>query len=235
MWRDACKKLKFKIHAVLLETPKLGNRPRCFNTLGTAFAIKGKPEPLFLTNAHVVCKDSGEIRNEKYLVLTAFLPGPSAVQSYIRILHLEKTLDIAVVRALSGKDDISPVTFAEPSILERGTAVASIGFPIPPRPELYQGGGGLHVVQRLATGFISQPSIKQHFPPAAKELEHYEINMLSYPGLSGAPVFNIEGLVIGMNRGSLLHKKNIAAYAYAIRAPEIIEFLQKNNIRVDIK
>jgi hypothetical protein len=58
--------------------------------------------------------------------------------------------------------------------------------------------------------------------------------MLSYPGLSGSPVFDIEGRVIGINRGSALFLHNIASYAYAIQSPEIIECLGKNHIEIEL-
>jgi S1-C subfamily serine protease len=235
MWRTAYKKILYSVHAVLLETPKSGTQPKYWQTIGTSFSIKGKPNPLLITNAHVVCNENGIPYNEKHLALAAIMPEGKAGVAGVGIRFIEKSLDIAVFEVSKEALDIVPATFAKPAVLEIGTAVASVGFPIPPKPKLRLGGGSLTIIKRLATGFISTHDMKPEFDRESSELKHYEINMLSYPGLSGAPVFDIKGLVIGINRGNILiSRDNFAAYAYAIRGPEIIEYLEKNNIKIEI-
>ncbi|MGA2587155.1 MAG: serine protease [Candidatus Aminicenantales bacterium] len=235
MWRTAYKKISYSVHAVILETPKSGTQPKYWRTIGTSFSIKGKPNPLLITNAHVVCNENGIPYDEKHLALAAFMPESKAGVAGVGIRFIEKSLDISVFEVSKEAVDIVPATFAKPAVLEIGAAVASVGFPIPHQPILRPGGGSLTITKRLATGFISANDMKPEFDRESAELTHYEINMLSYPGLSGAPVFDVNGFVIGMNHGSILTSGgNVAAYAYAIRGPEIIAYLERNNIKIEI-
>jgi hypothetical protein len=235
MWRAAYKKILYSVHAVLLETPRSATQPRYWQTIGTSFAIKGRPNPLLITNAHVVCAPNGTPYDQKRLVLAAIMPESKAGIAGVAIKSIEKNIDIAVFEVSKEAFDIMPAVFAKPVVLEIGTAVASVGFPIPPKPKLRPGGGSLDIIKRLATGYISIHDSKPEFDRETRELKHYEINMLSYPGLSGAPVFDINGFVVGMNRGNILvGGGNVAAYAYAIRGTEIIEYLKRNNIEIEI-
>jgi hypothetical protein len=163
MWQEACKRFTHSVHAILLETPRAGRRPRNIETIGTSFSIKGKPDPFFITNAHVICKESGEAYDEKNLILAPYLPDGKGAACGIGILFIEKSLDIAVFRASEDAESAVPAVFAKPTILEVGTPVASIGFPIPPKTELYPGGGKFKIIKRLATGFISGNNMQINF------------------------------------------------------------------------
>lgn len=235
MWRAAYKKILYSVHAVLLETPRSATQPRYWQTIGTSFAIKGRPNPLLITNAHVVCAPNGTPYDQKRLALAAMMPENKARVAGVAIISIAKNIDIAVLEASKEALDIVPAAFAQPVVLDIGTSVASVGFPIPPAPKLRPGGGSLDVIKRLATGYISSCDTKPEFDQETTGLKHYEINMLSYPGLSGAPVFDINGSVVGMNRGNIAFGEgNVAAYAYAIRGIEIIEYLGRNNIKIEI-
>jgi S1-C subfamily serine protease len=233
MWRNACKRLYYSIHAVLLKTSRSGNTPLSWHTNGSCFRIKNEPEPLFITSAHVVLDEDNRPYDENDIALVLFLPGKRAAPCSVQIIFIEESSDIAVLRAAKEAQDTVPALFSEPCILEIGSAVASIGFPIPPPPETHLGGGRLKVIRRLSTGFISSADISVNFNQATENLKHYEINMLTYPGISGAPVFDIHGLVVGINRGGLLVGQSYTAYAYAIRSPEIFACLRQNKIRIE--
>jgi len=235
MWQKGCEQMLYSVGAILLKTPAAGNQPMRWNTIGTSFMIKGKPDLFFITNTHVICNKDGKDYNEKDLALVTFLPGPRAAICGIKIEFVEKGLDIAVLSSSKEGEDAKPVLFAKPSVLGMGSSVASIGFPIPPAPKTIDSKrGSLTVVKRLSTGFISSIDFRPNLGPAVADLGHYEINMLAYPGLSGAPVFDINGLVIGLNRGGLKYYGNFAAYACAVRSAEIIACLKEHNIEVEL-
>jgi len=234
VWQKACKWFSYSVQAILLKTAKPGDRGLIWQNIGTSFAIKRKPNPLFITNAHVICSDNGEPYDNKNLAFVTHLSSDKAVVCGISIKIIEKTLDIAVFEASKEGEDILPVRFADPTVLQIGTSVASIGFPIPKDPILTPTGGQLTTNRRLATGFISSNECLVKFDQLTRALKHYEINMFSYPGLSGAPVFDINGFVVGINRGSRLFETNIAAYGYAIRGHEIIMCMEKNGIEIEV-
>jgi S1-C subfamily serine protease len=243
MWQKACKRFSYSVQAILLKTAREGGKGFIWQNIGTSFAIKRKPNPLFITNAHVICSNNGEPYNNKNLAFVAHHSSEKPIICGIDIKFIDKTLDIAVFEASKEGEDISPVIFAEPTVLQIGASVASIGFPIPENPKLTPTGGQLSTNRRLATGFISSNECLSNFGILTKELKHYEINMFSYPGLSGAPVFNIDGFVVGINCGNLsyieqvgssLYSQHVTAYAYAIRGHEIIMCMEKNGIEIEV-
>lgn len=230
MWRSACKIISCSVHAVLCEIPESSRHPRHWRTLGSAFAIRSEPQPFLITSAHVVCDDAGIPLKDKRLALMAFLPNTRGAVAGIAVRYLSKEYDIAILEASTNAKEIVPMTFEPPSVLEVGTAIATMGFPIPDEPETHPGGGSLLVEKRIATGFVSRPDIKANFDRESESLLHYELNMLTYSGLSGAPIFDICGFVVGMNRGGMEFCNIPVAYAYAVRGIEIIKYLSENHI-----
>ncbi len=226
MWQKACKRISYSVQAVLLETREKGSKAVRWDNVGTSFAIGGKTGPFFITSAHVVCDLNGKPCDPKRLALSGHINGKKAVICGVGIVHIDQSIDIAVLEGSREGEAILPVTFAGPNILSVGTPVASMGYPIPAEPELTESGGHLTTARRLATGFVSAGDSLPEFDSQTAKLNQYEINMFSYPGLSGAPVFNLDGRVIGMNRGSLELRGHEAAYAYAVRGVELVKWLK---------
>jgi hypothetical protein len=55
--------------------------------------------------------------------------------------------------------------------------------------------------------------------------------MFGYPGVSGAPLFDTSGHVVGLMRGTRLHNgEAVAAYAYADRLHDILRFLRESGV-----
>jgi S1-C subfamily serine protease len=201
MWRAACKQLIASVHPVLRKSqPKPG--VDVWQTIGSAFCINHDFNPTFITNAHVVHDGHGNPIKDNSLALVALAPGGAPAGLSVRMFDRE--LDIAVCEASKEGSVAQPVSFCGVPLLETGTAVASMGFPIPEQPELSPAGGTLIINKRLATGFLSNQGMvaKMVDWPWTDSLLHYELNLLSYPGISGGPVFDIEGRVAGVNRGS---------------------------------
>jgi S1-C subfamily serine protease len=229
MWRPACAKLDKSVHPVLVKTGSKGGLDS-WEVIGSAFCINHKYNPTFITNAHVVVDDHGNQIPDASLALLALAPGGGIAG--FSVMLLSKEFDVAVCEASKEAAVATPVSFAGSSPIEIGAAVASLGFPIPERPEVTPRGGTLYVSERLATGFVSNNGTLAKMPDWhwTDKLLHYEFNMLSYPGISGGPVFDIEARVIGVNRGSRLHQGHVAAYAIGVRNEELLPLLSKHRI-----
>jgi S1-C subfamily serine protease len=231
MWEFACEKLSSSVHAVLLETPEGENQNRLFQTIGTAFTIRHGPSPLLITNAHVALDPDAKPYPGKLLTVAAFLPNKTRVVAGAAVRYFSLKYDLAILEASANADDMTPVEFYPTDKIETGKPIAALGFPIPPLPESSSGKGSLLITRRFSAGFLSQDDTPGDFgDKESKELHYQEINLLSYPGNSGSPAFDIAGRVIGMIRGAIKFEEKVAAYAYVIPAKYIRDFLASNHI-----
>jgi len=157
---------------------------------------------------------------------------PESAAAGISVWTLIPELDLAVLRAGSEAARAKPIVFAGRGLLPPGRPVAGLGFPTPDRPVMHTTGGQLTVSRRLATGYISG-EVTARFedaPWTAEDLPHYEVNMLSYPGLSGSPLLDVEGRVVGVNRGIRRHGQQIAAYSFSLRNQEVCRLLEERGM-----
>jgi S1-C subfamily serine protease len=228
-WESAIERMKHGVHAVISKGIFKG-RP-AWMTLGTAFLISLDPHPTLTTNAHVVADITLSIRQELALGVFAY---PSAAAAGLRVRMLEPGLDLAILDASPEAAIGKVMTFSDKAPLPAGTAIASLGFPIPQAPVLTETGGRLSINLRLATGFTSSPDYRglffQDAPWTTPDLQHYELNMLSYGGISGGPLFNLDGKIIGVVRGGLQYNQQVAAYTYSLRNGEVLEFLESKGV-----
>jgi S1-C subfamily serine protease len=222
-WEIACERMMNSIHAVISESVFEGI-PR-WRTLGTAFLISLNPYPILITNAHVVADKTRNLRQG--LALTVF-GYPSAAVAGLRVQVFAPELDLAVLRASPEAAIGKVVTFSNKVPLPRGAAIASLGFPIPETPKFTESRGNLRINLRLAAGFISANEfsgfVAQDYDWPPHDLLHYELYMLSYRGISGGPLFNIDGQVVGLIRGGQ------EAYTYALRNSEVLQLLESNGV-----
>ncbi|MGB7934338.1 MAG: serine protease [Gammaproteobacteria bacterium] len=232
MWQNAVKINEVSVGALIRECK--GKRGEySWRTVGTAFRIKSLPHPTFLTCAHVLVNGHG-IEIGKHALVSGF-PFISSNQPMIAGVRIEKiSLDIDAAIFICGNEASgTPIQGMNNTILPRGTPVASIGFPIPAKPIKTEKGGHFSVNQRFAAGFISSHESHARLvdtPYTRLDLLHYEMNMFCYPGLSGAPLFNLDGLVVGMVRGTALMENEktspvVVNYSFADRSDELLEFL----------
>ena len=230
MWQQACAGLDRSVHAVITQVPATSAVPMHWRTLGTAFAIDHEHNPTFLTNAHVVINAQGQPRTDLALAIL----GNSGAIAGASVRILELGLDLAVVEASTEAAQAVPVTFASRTPPKVGTSVASLGFPIPEAAIHTPTGGQLSIRRKFAQGALSNPLIPcviPTYPWAPADLYHYELNMLYYPGISGGPLFDIQGRVLGVNRGSANIGSQIASYAFALRNAEVLDLLDTHHIK----
>jgi S1-C subfamily serine protease len=147
------------------------------------------------------------------LVLAVLPPGGGqAVVAKLKLRDLTKEMDLAIIEASPEAAAVPPVTFAPRDVLPIGAAVAATGFPIPDLPILdpSKGVGQLLISRRLATGYVSNYAAEgktNDWPFVPDTLYHYETNMLTYGGISGGPVFDFNGRVVGLHRGGRTHEE----------------------------
>jgi S1-C subfamily serine protease len=228
-WETACERMTNSVHAVISKRIVKGNP--LWITSGTAFLISLDPYPILVTNAHLVADKNRNLRPEIALGVFSY---PSAAAAGLRVRVFAPELDLAILRASPEAAIGKVVTFSDRAPLPRGAPVASLGFPIPAAPRLRESGGSLSINLRLATGFISSSDHTglsfDDAPWTPNDLPYYELNMLSYPGISGGPLFNLDGTIVGVSRGSRTYNQQIAAYAYALRNREVLQLLEDNGL-----
>lgn len=230
MWRHAYQRLSSSVQPVIQRLDATDKHPLVYVTVGTAFCINQHYNPTFITCGHVVADGQGEpLRN---LVTMGMYPGTGrrpAPAAAFSVLALDKELDIAVLEASKEAAVAVPVVFAE-EVVQGGLSVASLGFPLPPSPEFSDGSGRLPIAKRLATGHVSTNEAQcviPDWPWVDKSVLHYELNMFVYGGISGGPVFDLDGRVVGVSRGSQQEATSTAGYGYATRNIELFDVLER--------
>lgn len=243
MWRDAVEEIEPSV-AVVLEnlSVDLGDDEfELWHVLGTAFCIHNDDHPLFLTNEHVArethklnlevedAPEAEEIAGEelegsrKELALVG-RPGQGgeALAVGAEIWQVERNLDLAILASSPGGTRFTPAVFSENN-LRTGAPVATMGYPLQKQPELEPGGGRLELVRRFVAGWVGSQVPRE--TDGGGEFPHYEIDIKSYPGISGAPCFGTDGRVTGVMRGSFMHG-DAAVFGYAVRNQELLPALR---------
>jgi S1-C subfamily serine protease len=196
---------------------------------GTCFLLNSRNQ--FLTNAHVVREANGCNREKLKICMRV---DPDVFLEDAQIVAVGTDVDLAVLEVQQvGKT--RSVVFGGPELPSIGSAVATMGFPVPDTHVTSASTGEVRMGRRLSTGFVSNWAYDMAFPPHDPvRRTHTELNLLSYGGNSGAPVFNLTGAVIGVNRGSRLHGQQVSAYSYAIRNRDTFSFLHANGVEFTV-
>jgi|SRR5688572_20998871 len=211
-------------------TPHQGREVR-----GSAFLVSRSDPPILLTCVHVVADEHMNVHPELSLACNFSMRPDVQHLAEARVEDLNSDLDLAIV---GGGVEVQgePVTFAARDPLVAGSPVASIGFPVQHEPMFdVHGGGSAEVELRLATGFVSSNDRFVRLGDTPYTLPHYELNMFAYPGISGAPLFDLQGRVLGRVRGTLTDDSVVAAYSYAVRTAEVLEWLDKRGVRYAVE
>lgn len=221
--------------------------------LGSAFRLGGGEHPLFLTAMHVLAEkdlpfeplegevaideNGGDVRQfagvETHREELGLVSKTGKIQrgdvapvsAGVEVRETDEDRDLALLAASPSGAELEPVQFAGDDWVETGVPTAALGYPLQEGPELgHQGGGQMTIKRRFAGGWMSGMSSQE--APSGEEFPHYEVDIRAYPGVSGAPLFNTAGQVIGLMRRTKMHG-TAAVYGYAVRNDEIFSTLDE--------
>ena len=231
MWKTACARTEGAVHPVIgRHTFRRGSKTYDVQRpFGSCFSLNSHGQ--FLTNAHVVLDDRG--RQREGLCVAVFVASPEPVVEFtaVKVGPRDSEFDLAILDTQTETAAL-PVTFADASQLPMGTSLATLGFPIPADldVDLDQGYLETRVTRRLSAGFLSGTEELVLLEPSTTAQPLYELNLLSYPGNSGGPTLDLDGRVVGVNRGTRVFQGAVAAFAWSIRNQEVLMFLRDSEI-----
>ena len=230
MWQSPCAVVSRSVAIILQQKTNSAGKPEV-RVLGTAFLIANDPMPTFLTCAHVMLDGHQRPRGTCVVAFGNAAGGPVITEAVVDQVAPELDAMTFVARSSAAG---SAVTFNPRPAAPMGAPVAVIGAPLPEAPTVYaDGNSSLDIQLRLSAGWVSSSEAMVRLPDTLytnPELRHYELNLHAFPGISGGPVFDSGGQVIGMVRGTRLAPgKVVAPYAYADRTSELLRFLTQRN------
>jgi S1-C subfamily serine protease len=130
-----------------------------------------------------------------------------------KVVAEDEKADIALIQLKNaGSIDLKPLAVAGQRTVNRGEAVAALGYPLGDMI-----GSGL----KLTTGVVSTP-------PGAGLDNRLVHDAKVNPGNSGGPLLDSHGTVIGMVTEKTWSFGNIESHGLAIPAPDLEAFLKKN-------
>lgn len=105
-----------------------------------------------------------------------------------KLIHSNRPFDLALLQ-LEAAPDAPDATWIDQSDLAEGQAVFAVGAPY--------GLGATYLAGYIAR--VDRRGADIALPPEASQIQTYG---LSYPGVSGAAVYTMEGRILGMNRAT---------------------------------
>ena len=234
MWQTAASSAQHSVACVtgrFKEKGRRGSKVDVWQPLGTCYAIAQNPNPMFLTNSHVVRAPRHKKIEE--LAIVGIVNGNSFIAG-ASIRSDWPDIDMALLEA-SREAASTPVVVFNSQKPDIGAPVASIGFPLPGDPVLTPTGGNLQLIRRFSAGFLSSPDVPLQLEGDPAPFEHFELNLFSYGGHSGAPCFGTDALVVATNRGTHVHGKTSAAFAVAVPAPLVIAKLAAVGVGIQVR
>lgn len=195
---------------------------------GTGFVIS--KDGYIVTNAHVVLYErtirtgigpSATTKTEVAVAekITVNFVGSETLYS-LQVISYDSDLDIAVCKMVNPPSNLSYVKFADSTLLQFGEPCVAIG-----NAEGY----GLAVTE----GVISSPI--QYFTLSGKNSTTAAIQHSAAinPGNSGGPLFNMYGLVVGMNTFKLITNSDVGTdgMGFAIPSAVIKDYVNGLNIQ----
>lgn len=218
-WSAAAERVRPSIHSIWGSQPALDGTVRAFSPVGTAFAVSR--EGLVLTNAHVVT-DADDAPYPRLSVLVQTDTGN--VLYGAALLAIDHARDLALLGI--GDTTLAPVRWAE-SLAPVGTPLATLGYGLPE-------GGIVDTVQaRVKTQFTvfrrftaGYSSGYRTMVPGDPSTNVLEVDLFLFPGVSGGPTFDLEGRVVGVNRGHRQLGAEATSYGHVIPRLVVGQFLE---------
>jgi S1-C subfamily serine protease len=215
---------RVKPSVVVVGTYQLTRSPQ-FVMRGTGFVVGDGRE--IATNAHVV-QEAVDVAGGETLMIVARSASPAAQQRQARVVAVDKSHDLALLR-VDGQA-LPALTLHDADPVREGQSVAFTGFPI---------GGALGLSPVTHRGIIS--AITPIVLPGANarqlnarvvqqirsgSFDIYQLDATAYPGNSGGPLYELgRGEVIGIinmvfvkeNKESILSKPSGISFAIPVR------------------
>jgi len=206
--------------AVVLIFAKVDERTR---KGGSGFFIAGKGQ--VLTNAHVITGNDGQALRE----ISVFLKPPKVTGDFkddlqdrhpARVVKFDRALDVALLQVDDMASSPAQVSFSDSDNVEVGQKVVAIGHP-------EQGG-----LWTLTSGTISA-RIKNISRVEGKDM--FQSDASINHGNSGGPLFDANGLVVGMNTSTARTSGDgtaIVGINFALQSNVILKWLSRNDMQV---
>lgn len=227
---EQVKQVKPSVVAIALLTPIESNAPKI---LGTGFVVgDGKH---IVTNYHVVSQELDTKIVQYFVALSGEGKRPQVHK--MTIIGIDPVHDLAL---LSIEQKLPPVNLAAPRLLDAGTELYMVGFPI---------GAVLGLYPAVHTGVLSAVTPDANPARNANELTIkmmkrltepfmiYQLDMTAFPGNSGSPVFSREtGEVVAIlnkvfvSEGKESALTNPSGISYAIPVEKLKKLAKANNV-----
>lgn len=196
MYEKAIQKVKGSIF------PIFSSGPQSMQVLGTGFFID--EEGHFLTAAHVI---QANPRGHKlgHLGNIPFVKFKNKQPAEIEIVYQDTSLDLALGKV--DKDILPALEFAKesPNI---GASIGLCGYPFPNIQKNVNGVTGLFDVSAVRQYW--QPTILMDYVNPGmlfnKKFKSFLTQHSSLPGMSGGPVFNMDGAIVGVDLANYTRK-----------------------------
>lgn len=226
MFANACERIRESVYGIMSSSVSSGNQTSI--STGTGFMVA---PGIVASAAHVMHlkSDHSQPLHSHFRVIRAPDIGQDPEQA---TFIAEDTIhDIALLRITSPRSQTSvQLATHEP---KRGTNSGSLGFPFSSMTTL-KGRPLFNLTERFQGAYLSGFSRRQDASGA--NVIFYETDALMYPGSSGCPAFLGDGMVIGMQKGSVTQGATKdkpgqrVAISLWVPSTEIIAFAQQNGI-----
>jgi len=220
-WTTAAERVRPSVHSVWGSKPALGAGLTAFAPLGTAFANE---RDRLLTNAHVVMRsDSTPVPRLHVLVQT----DSGSTLWPARVLAVDGARDLALLAIAD--TTLRPVRWGEDRA-PMGMPLATIGYGLPEGGVVDTAGSAVKteytVFRRFSAGHSSGYRTLVPNDPSTNVLE---LDLFIFPGVSGAPTFDLDGRVIGVARGYRQFDEDTpSSYGRAVPLLVIRQFLDRS-------
>lgn len=193
-WTGAAERVRPSVHSVWGSKPALGGELTAFGPVGTAFAVSSRG--LLLTGAHVIARTDGVLVPRLHVLVQT---DTGAVLHPATVVSRDMARDLALLEVAD--TTLVPVRWGV-GTTPMGAAVATIGYGLP------EGGvvdtaqsevlSRYTVFRRFTAGYSSGYRTLEAGDPSTNILE---VDMFLFPGVSGGPMFDRDGNVLGVNQG----------------------------------
>lgn len=224
MYEKAIQKVKGSIF------PIFSSGPQSMRVLGTGFFIDNDGH--FLTAAHVIAANPKGYKLG-HLGNIPFVKFNNKTPTSIEVLYKDESLDLALGKV---EKDILPALDFASSLPNIGSSIGLCGYPFPNIQKNVNGVTGLFDVSAVRQYW--QPTILMDYVKPGmlfdKKFTSFLTQHSSLPGMSGGPVFNMDGEIVGVDLANYTRKvprtNQIVSQVengIGISLDEIIRFLEE--------